>query len=216
MDTWAPVVRYANEGTGYWTNDTGTLNASNNAGGPGATQTTLRANANATDTAGHDVQGNQWTDAYGEVVFFPNNFSGNTGRRIGVWLRVASSTNCYTVQADGGTGGNGNMTIAKIVSGSTTSLGTTTFPLGDVTSYVTMRAEIQGDQIRAFWRGQRVLTVSGDTAFQGPGFVSVYLRTSTAVGDVQVVRWEAGPLRPNDVSAYTSLAGPRGYPTRLR
>jgi hypothetical protein len=213
MDTWAPVVRWAHDGVGSWTNDTGTLTL-NTSGGPGTTQANLRPGAAGADTAAHDVGASQWTNAYGEVVFFPNNFSGNTGRKIGVWLRVADSSNCYTVVFDGGSGGTGNITISKVVTGTPTSLATGTFSLGDLTSFITVRAEAQDDIIRAFWRGQHILSVS-DTTRQGPGFVSMFVRAVTTTGDVQAIRWEAGPLRPNYASPQTQMAGPRSL-SRLR
>lgn len=205
MDQWAPVVLWAHDSISYWANDASTI-ARSTSGGPSGSQASLRCTSNATDTAAHDAAGNQWTDAYGEVVFFPSNFSGNTGRKIGVWLRVADSSNCYTVVADGGSGGTGNITISKVVSGTPTSLGTGTFAIGDVTSYVTFRADAQGDNLRAYWRGQPILTVS-DTTYQAPGFVSLHMRSTTTAGDVQSMRWEAGPLRANYVTPYAPMAG---------
>ena len=206
MDTWAPVVRWAHEGVGGWTNDAGTL-ALNTSGGPLTGQSNLRATGTSTDTAAHEVAGNQWTDAYGEALLFPSNFSGNTNRKIGVWLRVASSSNCYTIVADGGVGGNGNMTISKVVAGTPTALGTTTFSIGDVTSSVAVRGEAQGDWLRAYWRGQLVLALQ-DTTFTGPGFVSLFMRANTTAADVQAMRWEAGPLRPTLAAPYTQVGAP--------
>lgn len=207
MDNSAPVVRYAHEGvTGYWTNDAGTLTV--NITG----QNTLRVGASGQDTAAHDTAGNQWTDAYGEALAIPTSF-GTSTRRIGVWLRVADASNCYTVQADG----TGTMTVSKVVAGVATSLGTASFTVGSVAAdvYTTMRAEIQGDRIRAYWRGQHVITVQ-DSTYTGPGFVSLYMRVLTTAGEVQVVRWEAGPLRPNYAAAYTPMAGPLRTGRRLR
>lgn len=214
MDTWAPVVRYAHDGVGQWTNDAGTITLLTT-GGPAGAQSVLRTNANATDVAARDATGNQWSSAYGEATMYPNNFSGNTGRKMGVWLRVADASNCYTVVFDGGTGGTGNLTISKVVTGTPTSLGTATFSIGDVTSYVTIRAEAQDDLIRAFWRGQHLLTVQ-DTTYTGPGFVSAHMRSTTTTGDVQLIRWEAGPLRPNYVAANTPMAGPKTLSRRLQ
>lgn len=209
MDTWAPAVRYPHEGVGYWTNDTGTL-AVNTTSGPLGGQYNLRVSAAATDTAGHVATGDQWADAYGEALIFPSTFT-NANRKMGVWLRVADASNCYTVVADG----TGTMTISKVVAGTPTSLGTASFTIGDVTDNVAFGAAVQGDLIRGFWRGQRVLTVQ-DTTYTGPGFVSMYLRTQTTTGELQCMRWEAGPLRPNHVAPYTSMAGSRALSRQLR
>lgn len=213
MDNWAPVVRWPHEGVGYFTNDTGTI-ALNTTAGPSG-QSNLRVTAVNADTAAHDAAGNKWTDAYGEVLVFANNFSGNTGRKVGVWLRVADASNCYTVVADGGAGGTGNLTISKVVSGTPTSLGTGTFTIGGDTSYIPFRAEVQGDLIRAFWRGQHIVTVQ-DSTYTVPGFVSVFMRCTTTTGDVMTMRWEAGPLLPNYAAAYTPMAGPFRTGRRLR
>ena len=217
MDTWAPVVINGNEGTGRWTMDASSFNVASNTLGPTGGQTALRVGAIGTDVAGHDTAGNQWTDAYGEVLWYAGNFSGNTGRRCGVWLRTASAANCYTVVADGGSAGNANMTISKVVASVSTSLGTTTFTAPTANgNYVTLRAEIVGDNIGAYIGGQRILTVT-DTTFQGPGFVSLYMRATTTISDVQTFRWEAGPMRPNYVPpAYAAMAGPSTLSRRLR
>lgn len=200
MDIWASS-RYSSEGLGGLTNDASTV-ALGTLGGATGTQRNWRTSATLTDTAAHDAAGGQWTDAYGEALIYGGGFTGGTNSRVGIWLRVADSSNCYTVVFNG----LGTLTISKVVTGTPTSLGTASYTIGDESDYIVMRAEARGDNLSAFWRGQHILTVA-DTTYQVPGFVSFNLRSGTN-GIPQVIRWEAGPIRPNYVVATTSMAGP--------
>ncbi len=177
MDHWAPVVRYGHVGTGGITMDTGTFSQSTNR---------FRAGSAGANNAGHGSAGDRWADAYGEILV-PTI---NTNDIFGIWLRVADSSNYYTCHATGG----GTLTIGKVVAATPTTLLSTSFTTGTISSNMgSFRAEVQGENLRAFWRGQLIGT-AGDSAITAPGFVSMLMRPETFTFNVEVLRFEAGPL----------------------
>jgi hypothetical protein len=201
MDSWAPVVRHGHVGTGGITMDVNTFSTT---GGR------FRAGTAGANNAGHGSAGDRWLDAYGEILV-PTI---NTNDIFGIWLRVADSSNYYTCHAVG----SGTLTIAKVIAGASTTLLSQAFTTGTISSTAgTFRAEVQGDNLRAFWRGQLIGSAT-DTAIQTAGFVSMLMRPETFTFNVEVIRFEAGPL----AAAYTAgvesaqQAGPSTVRRRLK
>lgn len=202
MDHWAPVVRYPPDGVGQFTNE-----ASNFAAATG----TFRPAATSTDTSSHGSAADLWLDAYGEITLTA--LSG-TGSKAGIRFRVADSSNFYAVYMTI----TPTLVIDKVVGGVTTNLLTTAAFAASLVGTLpgTFRAEIQGDTLRGFWRGVFVGSVAGGGAITSPGWASMYVNAVTLVTNVQISRFEAGPLTANASASDIQLASPAGRARRMR
>lgn len=194
MDHWAPVVRYASDGVGQFTNE-----ASNYTAATG----TYRPASTSTDTSSHGSAADVWLDAYGEIAVTA--LSG-TGSKAGVRFLVADSSNFYAVYMTI----TPTLVIDKVVAGSTTNLLTTAAFAASLVGTLpgTFRAEIQGDTLRGYWRGAFIGSVSGGSAITAPGWASMYVNAVTLATNVQISRFEAGPLTVNAPASDIQRASP--------
>jgi hypothetical protein len=182
MDVWAPVVRHWSSGTGQLTND---INSFSTALG------VFTIGVGSADCAAHGSAGDKWADAYGEFTY--TNIATATNK-AGIWLRVADSSNYYAVYITIGTPT--TMNIDAVVAGAASSLLSTSFTPGTLSgiNHFTLRAEVQGNTLRAYWQG--VLIGSAvDNTITAPGFVSMFMRVNSGGStNIQGDRFEAGPL----------------------
>lgn len=203
MDHWAPVVRYGHEGTGGLTVDTGGFATSSGR---------FRASAVNTVSIAHGSAGDQWADAYGEIIVL-GTFTGTTSR-IGVALRLVDASNYYVGYLDT----TNQINLVSVVAGTPTTLITAaTGGIGSAgAAFYTLKIEVQGDILRGLWGG-RLLASVRDTSLTAPGYVGMYINANVAVGSTEIPRFEAAPLGASYVSAVdVQRPGPSTRVRRLR
>lgn len=124
------------------------------------------------------------SDGYAEITV--ETFAVATSE-VGVALRIQTATAhyvCITTQS-------GTANIYKFT-GSFSSLVTASITVPAVP--FTIRGDINDTVIRMWVNDLLVLSVS-DSTFTGPGQCGIYEFPVTAVGNVEIGRWETGPLR---------------------
>jgi hypothetical protein len=105
---------------------------------------------------------------------------------VGVTLRTLSATQYYAAWLDG----SGFLEIARYNSGYTNLIALTN-PLPALP--FTFGGDIVDDKIRLWLNGQ-VMIVASDTTFTGPGRFGIYAYATTTVANIEIDRWEAGPV----------------------
>lgn len=171
MDQWAPIVE----------NMDVTPNTSVYEGS--ITITGGRARAGATNTARSIYSGEQYLDSYFEIEVAT--FGAGT-LAVGGYLRLNTGTgDAYSVNFD--TSGSvfvDNRLVGNIFTGGMT--------VGGLPGL--FRGEVQGDVVRAYWKGVLIATVR-DTGVTGPGYCALYMFSSVLANN-EVSRFESGPLGP--------------------
>lgn len=123
------------------------------------------------------------SDGYAEITV--ETFAVATSE-VGVALRIQSVSAHYLCI----TTFSGTANIYKYT-GSFSSLVTASITVPPVP--FTLRGDINDTMIRMWVNGQIVLSVA-DSSFVGPGQFGIYEFPVTAVGNVEIGRWETGPL----------------------
>lgn len=174
MDAWARVVDWCEDATRMtmWR------------GAVAVTAGSYRATAASTNEVGSWAGDDARTNGYAEAIITTLAVSTS---EVGVALRIVSSTQhyiCSITQAG----------VCNIWQYNTAFVSLATVTITLPTLPFSIGADIVDSTIRMWVNNKIVLVSNGATVITGPGVAGIYIFAVTAVANVEVTRWEAGPV----------------------